>query len=235
MWKIFNGALAPGVLGLAMLAPLSASAATVVASADSYITVHDGLGGANSNHGADQSLWEIGSGGFQTFPLLKFDLSAHAGQSVAGPGVLTLTAVSTWSGQPVGQTIDLNTSPVAWDESTVTWNSFGANFGSTIDSEIFTPVVIGDTVSFSVPKAVIQGWIDNPSNNFGVVLVSTTLSLHQDLIFASRENGTGQPTLSFRTNSAVPEPAAWTLFLAGFGAVGWTLRARREARSPRPA
>lgn len=29
--------------------------------------------------------------------------------------------------------------------------------------------------------------------------------------------------------SGVPEPATWALFLLGFGAIGWTLRARRNA------
>jgi hypothetical protein len=36
-------------------------------------------------------------------------------------------------------------------------------------------------------------------------------------------------TLTIANVSAVPEPATWGMFLLGFGAIGWTLRARRNA------
>ena len=39
----------------------------------------------------------------------------------------------------------------------------------------------------------------------------------------------GNGTLTIAQAGAVPEPAAWTLMLGGFGAIGMTMRSRRKA------
>ena len=56
---------------LTLLPWASAAGTTIIASADTYITVHPVLGGPNSNHGADSFLSEIGPNTFQTYPLVR--------------------------------------------------------------------------------------------------------------------------------------------------------------------
>jgi hypothetical protein len=63
----------------------------------------------------------------------------------------------------------------------------------------------GSTVTFSnLPASLLQGWIDNPASNHGLLLLSTTDVDDQDIAFASRESKTPTgPELTFAT---VPKP-----------------------------
>jgi len=83
---------------MTLLPWVAASGTTITASADTYITVHPVLGGPNSNHGADSFLSEIGPNTFQTYPLVRFDLSSFAGQTVMGAADLSLNVIGIFPG-----------------------------------------------------------------------------------------------------------------------------------------
>ncbi len=51
---------------------------------DAWITVHPAWGGPTTPHLMWDTVEEIGSYGYQTFPLIQFDLSAFAGHTVVG-------------------------------------------------------------------------------------------------------------------------------------------------------
>ena len=203
-----------GCLSLLCLVQATASAQTthnVTSVADSYITVHPSLGGAGSTHGGDALLYEIGPGGFYSYPLIRFDLSQYAGNSVVGPASLTLHVPGTWNNVTVSQSIEVYRVLVPWTESTVTWNNFGPgpicnkNVTCTSLDTVSVTVSPGSTVTFSnLPASLLQGWIDNPSSNHGLLLFSTTGVDDEDIAFASRESkvATG-PQLKFST---VPKP-----------------------------
>src|SRR5208283_5549407 len=99
---------------------------TVTASADTFITVHPSLNGPTSTHGADPTLDEIGAsscseGDCRAFPLIKFDLSGLAGQTIVGPASLSLNVVATWNNTTVSQSIKAYQVLVPWNQSTVSW------------------------------------------------------------------------------------------------------------------
>jgi hypothetical protein len=177
----------------ALLPLLSASATTITASADTYITEHPVLGGPNSTHGTDPLLVEIGPNTFRTYPLVRFDLSGFAGQIVTGPVTLSLNVASIFPGATqVTQSLEAFQVLVPWNEATVSWNSFGpgpifgTNVGATALEPLFTVTVMpGSIVNFSLPAALLQEWINDPSTNDGLLLFSTTTIVDQDIHFAS--------------------------------------------------
>jgi hypothetical protein len=110
------------------LAQPTASAQTtnkIISVADTYIIESFYLGGPDSTHGEDPTLEEIGAGGYQSFPLVRFDLSQYAGHTVVGPASLTLNVPVTWSNVTVSQTINVYRILIPWNEATVSWNIFG--------------------------------------------------------------------------------------------------------------
>lgn len=203
---------------------------TVNAAADTYITEHPNLGGPSSTHGADPTLFEIGSSIFKSYPMMLFDLSGFAGKTVVGSASLTLNVVGTWS-QTVSQTIEVLAVLVPWAESTVSWDSFGP--GPICDTNVScipldtlaVTVSPGSVVTFSgIPSALVQQWIDDPAANHGLFLLSTTSVDHEDITFASREYATASgPELTFQTT---PEPT--TLALLGTGVLGLAGMIRRK-------
>ena len=100
--------------------------------------------------------------------------------------------------------------PLEW-KLTVSWNSFGPgqicskNVLCTSLDTVSVTVSPGSTVTFSnLPASLLQGWIDNPASNHGLLLLSTTDIDDQDIGFASRESKTPTgPELTFAT---VPKP-----------------------------
>jgi hypothetical protein len=111
----------------------------------------------------------------------------------------------------VSQSISVYRVLVPWTESTVTWNNFGPgpicnkNVTCTSLSAVSVTVSPGSTVTFSnLPASLLQGWIDNPSSNHGLLLFSTTGVDNEDIAFASRESKVAAgPELKFST---VPKP-----------------------------
>jgi hypothetical protein len=201
-----------------------ASSITVVTDRDTYVTEHPGLGGASSNHGADDTLAQIGVAGYKSITLLHFDLSPYAGSTVVGDGSLTLHLYRRNPNN--GQTLSVYPLLAGWNESTVTWNNFpGAD--PAIDSGSFSPVAPAFITFSSIDASVIQSWISSPGSNFGVMLYTTVCACSNDFFFDSRERLDGFPaTLTFQ---AVPEPA--TIVLLGSGLVATAVRSRSRRRT----
>ena len=83
----------------------------------------------------------------------------------------------------------------------------------------------GDDVTWTIPAAVVQSWIDSPAANAGLMITKTAnVGSH---FYLSGIDGPMAPTLSFELGAAapaVPEPA-------GLGLVGLALLAVRRRRS----
>jgi hypothetical protein len=202
-------------LCLVLLPWVSASAATIAASADTYIAEHTVLGGKGSIHGTDPTLYEIGASTFRAFPLVRFDLSGFAGETVTGSAALSLNVTGIHpSAAQATQHLEARQVLVSWEEATLSWNSFGPGpiSGTNVSPTALDPhtvtVKAGDVVTFSLPAAVVQTWIDSPSTNYGLLLYSTTNVTIKDIHFASKENTTASgPELSFDTDAISPAPA----------------------------
>ena len=196
-----------------MLRPAVAATLTVSASADTFVTNHSSLGGASSTHGSDTTLYEIGSPGFQATPLLLFNLSAYAGQNVIGNATLQLYVMNAGY-SPATQSISVCNELNTWTPATTNWNNFPGPFGttgSTLDTETVTydgGANPARYVSWTIPGSTLQSWINNPTANNGLVLVSQTTPFFQDLSFSSIY-GSNAPLLSFSTTSG-PAAYAWS-------------------------
>ena len=102
--------------------------------------------------------------------------------------------------------------------------------GTLLDTESFamTSAMSSLPISFNISAAILQGWADDPSSNFGVVMVeSSTYTFtggnHSDVAFAS--SGLSAPTASFD----VPESASFSFI--GLGALALGALRRRGKRS----
>lgn len=202
--------------------------------ADSTITVHPGLGGPTGNLGSDPNLFSIGSPGtWQSAPILSFDLSSLQPSNVNGNGTVNLIAQGTYADGTYNQTIDMYQVLVPWTESGVTWNNFGpgpipgTNIGSTPLANFSGSISVGDTVSFTVPQDVLQAWIDNPSQNYGLLFVPTQ-GASNDVYFGSKEGDSASaPTLTMDV-TPTPEPSTWALVGAGLLSVSRFRLSRRS-------
>jgi len=224
------------------LALSQAHAVTVVATQDSFITQHSAplFGGSGSENIPQQGqnpdiLYFVPDqrDGFETYPLLDFDLGSFSGTTVTQDGTLTLQLIGVTDNPPSGITqLGVHEVLIPWSAATVTWNNFGATAGlqlgtdvettptdfQNVDTTLPATSVAPREITFTIPAALIQSWIDNPGANNGLLLYG---ALGRDLVFGSAENTTPalRPTLTF-----VPEPA--TALLLGGGLLG-LLRRRR--------
>jgi hypothetical protein len=221
---------------LAMLAYTAAAApaATIPAADDTYITEYgDPLGDANSTHGSATSLYSISSPPWEhwaCFPLIRFDLSAYAGQTVQGPATLSMYVQGTDFGIPYIRQESVHRVLVAWSGDTVSFNSFGASpgvqegndIGAALDTiEIEYPGAGDRYVTWTLSAALLQEWIDSPSSNHGLLLFNHSAG---DLQFGSTESAHA-PLLTV----AVPEPDAFGVI--GLAALGLTGLRRRWSPS----
>jgi hypothetical protein len=62
--------------------------------------------------------------------------------------------------------------------------------------------------------ADVQSWVDNPSSNFGWLLLGNEASAPTAKSFDSRESGNG-PVLVVTFNAPIPTTNAWALLLIG--------------------
>lgn len=188
---------------------------------DTYITVHPELGGPDSNHGNDQGLIIIGTTGYNTYPLIKFDLSILKNYSIMqsanadGAPTLTLNVAGGWWNcvYSCTQTIQAFAILKSWEEYTVTWNNFGpgpicgVNVDCTPLSTITVTVVQWNVVKLYLPLALVQKWMDHPETNYGILLYSTTAECCQDIGFASRDSQRVMgPEVTFITYPPTPMP-----------------------------
>ncbi len=148
-----------------------------------------------------------------TYPMIKFDLSGHAGQVLTGAAVFKAFSFSGFS-QAASRTVQIGAIRQSWDPATVTYDSFDILSGNVdwLNSESivwYDSRGTGDPryVSWTLPQAVVgKDGLTIPASNHGVVLWnSAPRTWEYDLVFASRENSTWDypALLEFH---AVPEP-----------------------------
>jgi hypothetical protein len=207
-----------------------AGATTLTPVADTFITVHPTLGGASSNHGSDSSLFVIGPNAPQpvvSHTLVRFDLSAYAGQTVQGPVAFSMYVQGTDfnnSGVPDRNIIVRNIAGT-WGENTVNANNATLVPGVTVATQSVHYLTSADNgyVSWTLPAAYVQTWIDAPLSNDGLFVQNLTGGPLNDLQFGSRESG-NPPLLTF----TVPEPSALAALCVGAVGVIGRKRGRRS-------
>lgn len=208
------------ITGLLSMSLSHATPFNVSASQDTYITEHDGYGGPNTPQGANNLVLVRAIPGLhRTYPIIAFDVTSAAGQTIVGPTVdFTLDVRSAWGMRRVTQSISIRESLVGWDEATATYANFGgvgfseqAHTGANLTTKSVTFNGVTEPVTFSIDSSIVQRWIDNPALNNGLFLVSNTSATLTDMSFWSKEQGNA-PQLSFE---AIPEPltAAMIFFL----------------------
>ncbi|MEI7710396.1 MAG: PEP-CTERM sorting domain-containing protein [Rhodospirillales bacterium] len=165
------------------------------------------------------------------YGVMTFDLSAYAGHIDSG-GTITVAATGIHPlTSSLNGSISLYALAGAYNvNSTVSGlTSAGSMPGTLLDTESFsmTSATSSLPISFNVSAAILQGWANNPSSNFGVVMVESNIytftgANHPDVVFAS--SGASAPIASFD----VPEPASLSVIGLGMVALG-ALRRRSGA------
>lgn len=140
--------------------------------APTCITVQRGLGGgvadtqiANKapfkNYGTSQVANSGQVDGADRQTLLQFDISA------VPPGVVLASAAVSLSQTNNGTaSIDVHRVTAPWDESTVTWPTFGAAYSPAVETSFSNA---SPNVSFSV-LGLAQGWVTGSIPNHGILL-----------------------------------------------------------------
>lgn len=103
----------------------------------------------------------------------------------------------------------------------------GVDFSGTLSAFAFVGGIGEEVVFISNPALItdIQFWVDNPSQNYGWMLMTEAEGVNKTArSFASRENGFG-PTLRVEF-TPVPEPGTVSLFCVALLAIGANLRRR---------
>ncbi len=193
-------------LSLGLLAGrASASVITVTPVADSFITIHPNLGGATSNHGSDAFLAVIGPNAANpvfTASMVRFDLSAYAGQTIQGPVTFSMYVQGTNFNNPSvpDRNIEVKNISGTWNEGTVTANNASFVPGAVLDTQSIHYLTSADDryVSWTLSAAYVQAWIDTPSLNNGLYILNPTGGPINDLQFGSRESA-HKPQLTFNT------------------------------------
>jgi hypothetical protein len=158
-------------------------------------------------------------------PIELHRLLADWGEGTTGRGTQ-----ATRSGK--GFTTPANGTTVTWSHrfyNTVPWTNAGGDFAAAASGSTMVGTARGTYVWASTPDLVndIQSWLEDPSSNFGWILVDNETTASTARRFDSREATTNtlRPALTITYSAApVPEPAALTLFALGM--VGLMLRWR---------
>ncbi len=185
----------------------------LVASEDTSITEHPQAGGPDSTHGSDIILQANGMATFRGFPMVRFDLSSLSGSVVSGDAVFSIYVRDIHpKNASVQKNIALYTwNSLDWDENTVNFSQVQFPPGpESLPSDLTLPKLATATVdnsntkaniSFTIPRAVIQAWIDDAASNRGFFLANEQTGVAHDVVFNAVGSAKGtEPTLSFTTN-----------------------------------
>lgn len=116
-----------------------------------------------------------------------------------------------------------------FDESSVTWNTFGSIPGGVagtdwdpIALDEFTPAIQGIDYIVDLTSAV-QQWSNQAVPNYGIIIISSG----DDLLELRSDDTSDAPILSvtFNEDNAIPEP--FSVFLFSSGLIGLSLRRKR--------
>jgi len=134
-----------------------------------------------------------------------------------------------------GQGFPANPGDATWNArhfGSVNWTTPGGDFRSTVSSSLAVGSVFFSPQTWqSTPQLVadIQGWLDDPLNNFGWILINEDENQKQThRAFFSKEwtDPSMRPQLMLTYASPVPVPAAFWLF--GSGMIGLVGISRRK-------
>ena len=229
---------------LACVLPLSAWAQTqtITASSTTYIALDNGDAGDPATF-HDTALGATGSTlstslvslkptnqDFQSYPLVKFDLSSFSGDTVTSNGTFSLFVTAFNGAQSRSVSLNLLQSP--FDPQSTTYDNFyggefsGGPWGATIGS--VQPYNLSNGAnnyySFTIPQATLQSWIDSPSANNGFAFVET-FGDNGTVVFSSSSGGDA-PELSFST---VPEPSTYAAIAGSLMLVSVAILRRKRA------
>src|SRR5215203_7325575 len=137
----------------------------------------------NSNNGAATSLKVDGDdpdpGGGDLYAALRWDLSQIPAGATVSSASVTLNVTN-----PSPQTYGAYELKKAWNEGQITWNqaatgspwaTAGAKGTTDRGSQIasVTPTAVAP-YTFTIPASMVQGWLNAPSSNNGILLAHTT-------------------------------------------------------------
>jgi hypothetical protein len=137
----------------------------------------------NTNNGTATSLKVDGDdpdpGGGDLYAALRWDLSQLPAGATVNSATVTLNVTN-----PSPQTYGAYELKKSWNEGQVTWSqaatgspwaTAGAKGATDRSSQIasVTPTTVAP-YTFTIPASVVQGWLNTPSSNNGILLAHTT-------------------------------------------------------------
>jgi hypothetical protein len=216
---------------LAYVASLSAATVTIPPVADTFLSEFSPT--HNTGGHIDVAAGTV-SNGTRTRALLRFDIAAYvpAGATISSVS-LRITATRVNAGGGVNSTFDLRRVLVPWSEGTNTsnlgapasageatwshrlfpdtaWGDPGGAIGTDFSAAVSGSTAVAGLGPYdfaSSPGLVqdVQFWLDNPSSNFGWVLMTELEGASEtSRRFASREDAARAPTLTIDYMTAAP-------------------------------
>jgi hypothetical protein len=215
--RSLRGGLIGGLLVVMMVVDTFAATVTLNPVADAFIRQFDPDRTLGIDYGSEPSMVAGALGSRAQFEirraLLQFDLSAIPAGAVVNSATLRVTVVMVPL-TPVSSTFDVKRVLQSWTEGGVSWNSRAGTGtpwqvpGATGSADsISTPssfVAVGSAnfTDYTFPSMAglvgdVQGWVNNPSSNFGWLLKSEDeVSPETARHFGTRENPTHPPVLT---------------------------------------
>jgi hypothetical protein len=235
---------------LACVLPLAARAQYVVDVTQDTFVANSAGDSSTTNFSTSPTLQmtQIANGDYQSYPLLQFNLSSFAGETVTSNATLTLQ-FNGYNDQGglyphSGDNVQLLALGSAVNFSTITYAGFLSG-GDAVRTDLESLTAIGglqsynfgagatQNMTFTIPETVVQSWINSPATNFGFVLFRApepgsggVFADNAGMDFSS-SNGAQGPTLSF---SAVPEPSTYAAIVGAMMLVGVACFRRKAAK-----
>jgi len=226
-----------GLCAAALLAAMPARADSISLTSVADTTISEGDVAHASGGGTDLIV-----GGLVNFPaacrgLLKFDLSSLPSSAVITSATVTVTVTKSRGGA-VQDGHTLHRLTASWDETGAMW--FNSGFvgweGGEFLEDADAGAVFGDMGTYTFAStsgllAAVQLWHSNASANAGWILISDSEAQSGTARrVATREAGSGQPTLTIGYSPPAPEPTVrivsmeltpTNVLLRSLGTNGW--------------
>ncbi|MDH3245404.1 MAG: DNRLRE domain-containing protein [Saprospiraceae bacterium] len=160
-------------------------------------------------------------GGSGNTSLHKLEMDWGEGTSSEGPG---------GPGSGGGQGAAPTTDDATWDYrfwQTLMWNTSGGDFSGTASATILVGSA-NTTYSWSSSEMVddVQNWVENPSGNFGWIIIGNESTNGTTSRFNSREDTSGKPVLSVTyTTTSCPDTLELTGIIFGTHRANMLIRA----------
>jgi glucose/arabinose dehydrogenase len=204
-----HNVVAPGTATAytAAFAPDAATTYNLVSIGDTTISEN----GPTQNHGAANTVFTDGDdpagSGKDKYALIKWDLSSIAPGTNVESSSMTLSV-----SDPSTQAYPLRKLKRAWAESAATWNAYDvgkawevAGARGTLDRETatvgsVTPTSVGK-VTVPLDRAVVQGWVDDPSTNYGIIIADPNNTNGADFYSREAADASQRPQLTVNTSA----------------------------------